>query len=1035
MRGLLWQQVLNLRRKWRVEDMDESSLHWRHQLASSLLLVLAFSALCQPGLLIGAGIAATTFLWRGLSAWLRWIAALAMAGLAFHLLSYAAWVWPERLVGTSVVGSWPAAWSFNPSIESISKTLAVEALAGPLWLLGLVWEEKVRRGRLSHELTRDTKAKRANQRAFASVISPNGGVLPMTHPEGALRLGIESTSKKAFDLTLPGSLARHVTVLGKTGSGKTTTALRLMQGAIQAGYAVVVVDAKGLGSLRRNAEALAAGLPFQVVAPGDAKTLRYNPCIGTPAQVSNKLVGAFAYGPEAEIYKNIVQETLPIVVRALLVTDQPVSLTSIAAALDQKAMLGLAAKVGDKDDATRQLLVSFSNRGNLYTSAFAGMRARLGALMHGEFGEVFAHEGPAAALDLRSAFNTRGITYISLPAMASSEDVGLMARVLVQDIKQVAAARIAHDAAAPALLVLDEFAALQEANQLNDLLLQSREAGIACVVSTQFLPPASEAPLLRAALMGAGLFIAHQSGAEDAEPVSALFGTETRLDWTMQLDNQTGYSEKGTVRPVHEYIVHPDTLRNLPRGKAAVRSDVPDASGVRIASVEVALPTANTSGELPVQHQAPPTAPPPRNIASAPTEKRKPTPFLNAFFRAIEGDGIAVLAVAVLIGWEGFSQWALAAPYGAFVAVLYSESQLGAHAYLGLSGIGAILAVLITAVFASAGGGIVGILAFPYLALVSIVQNIQASILWAAFGFAVAIAITYFMYLTERTAGIPGYRQLTNAERDLVLPIYEQAAESLEVDDPPRLLIADSPIPGAGTHLATITLTTALLMRPQAELAAVLAHELGHHMHGHAFRLRLAWASALPIVIVYGIGFALREKREPGGAQLPSTPLGVDPVQFQLQLFRAGTMSARGAVALVPRVIGDVFYFVAWPAMHLMLLPFMAAASRRMELEADAAVARIGGAEHLANHLRLTEFADWTHGGWEAFNVKTHPPVAVRIDHLGGKPRTSLLDPVTRFLDRVLIFGIRVREWAFGFFLGGVLVALAHGILNSGGLH
>ena len=56
--------------------------------------------------------------------------------------------------------------------------------------------------------------------------------------------------------------------------------------------AVVVVDAKGLGSLRRTVETLAAGLPFQLVAPGDPKSLRYNPCNGTPAQISNKLMAS-----------------------------------------------------------------------------------------------------------------------------------------------------------------------------------------------------------------------------------------------------------------------------------------------------------------------------------------------------------------------------------------------------------------------------------------------------------------------------------------------------------------------------------------------------------------------------------------------------------------------------------------------------------------------------------------------------------------------------------------------------------------------
>ncbi len=965
--------------------------------------------------------------WRSPAGWLRWIAALAMAGLAIHFLPYVQWAWPERVAGTAATVWWPAAWSLHLSFVSIGKTVAVEALAGPLWLEALRWEEKVRTGRLSYVVMREAKAKRAYQKAFASRTS-QGGLTATFHPSGALRLGLEG--KRPFDLALPESLARHVTVLGKTGSGKTTTALRIMQGAIAAGYPVVIVDAKGLGSLRRNAEVLAAGLPFQVVSPGDPKTLRYSPCTGTPAQISNKLVGAFAYGPEAEIYKNIVQETLPIVIRALQVIGQTLTLNNISDALDQKRMLGLANKVGDKDDVTRQRIVDYSGRGNLYTAAFAGMRARLGALMNGEFGDVFAGDGVAPVLNLPVAFSKPGVTYISLPTLASSEDVELMARVLVQDIKQIAATRIANAVNTPALLVLDEFAALKEAQQLNDLLLQAREAGIACVVCTQFLPPAAEAPLLRNALMAAGVFIAHQCGPEDADPVATLFGTETRLDPTHQIDYQTGYSEKGSVRQVHEYTVHPDLLRSLPRGKVAVRAD---ADPLHAPIVDVALPSPGTTN-LPVE---PPT-PSPNAPTEAPISKMPrfggALSFVEAFYRAIEGDGILLWAAGLLIGWEGFFQWPLAMLYGATLTLGFSEFQLGAHSYLGLTGAGAIAAVLVVAVLAMAIGATLGAVFFPLLAIVWMLQNPQATMLWAGLGFAVALGVTTWMYLAERSVGIRGYRQLTTEEQDYVLPLYHEVASDLKVRDLPRLLIADNPLPGAGAHLATITLTTALLDRPRHEIAAVLAHELGHHMNGHAFRLRLAWALALPIVLLYGVGLTLRAT-ERGPSQLPQAPLSIDPVQFQVQLLRAGVSSAHTVVGLVPRVIGDIAYFLAWPAMHLMLLPIMAAASRRMELEADAAVAQIGGGEALAHHLTLTQFADWNDGGWEAFSVKTHPPVAVRIEHLRGKPRRSSLDLVTQLLDRVIVAGIRGRDFAFGSFIAGVLVASVFGILHLGGLH
>lgn len=172
---------------------------------------------------------------------------------------------------------------------------------------------------------------------------------------------------------------------------------------------------------------------------------------------------------------------------------------------------------------------------------------------------------------MTAAFSSGGgLTYISLPALEAAEDVELMARVLAQDIKQVAAARIARGETGYALLVLDEFAGLREASQLDDLLLQSREARICCVVSTQFLPNLNDAPGLRQALLSTGLFIS-QISPEDADIVAGLFGTKKAIEVTHQVDYAIGTFEKGSMRRVDEYRVHPNELRDLTRGMAAIR--------------------------------------------------------------------------------------------------------------------------------------------------------------------------------------------------------------------------------------------------------------------------------------------------------------------------------------------------------------------------------------------------------------------------------------------------------------------------------
>jgi len=165
------------------------------------------------------------------------------------------------------------------------------------------------------------------------------------------------------------------------------------------------------------------------------------------------------------------------------------------------------------------------------------------------------------------------VTYIALRATAASEDVELMARVIVQDLKQVCARRLdtmlCGEDIVPVLIVLDEFAALREAEQLTDLLLQARQAQMPTVVSTQYIP---ENLAIQKAVLGAGLLVAHRVEAQDADALAAQFGTRRSTDVTYQIDYATAFSEKGSIRRVEQYVVHPNELRNLGTGRVAVRS-------------------------------------------------------------------------------------------------------------------------------------------------------------------------------------------------------------------------------------------------------------------------------------------------------------------------------------------------------------------------------------------------------------------------------------------------------------------------------
>jgi hypothetical protein len=60
--------------------------------------------------------------------------------------------------------------------------------------------------------------------------------------------------------------------------------------------------------------------------------------------------------------------------------------------------------------------------------------------------------------------------------------------------------------------------------------------------------------------------------AEDAEAIAAQFGTRRASDVTHQVDYVTGYSEKGSIKRVDKFNVHPNELRNFQTGQVAVKS-------------------------------------------------------------------------------------------------------------------------------------------------------------------------------------------------------------------------------------------------------------------------------------------------------------------------------------------------------------------------------------------------------------------------------------------------------------------------------
>ena len=394
-------------------SMRESSRHWQSQLTVILLGTLVVIACLQPGVILGAGLAAGWWRWRQPPTLGLAVLAAVSTLAAVLTVGIITWGWPWRLwITWSGHGLlFPPAWRLRGAIwPQLARSVLAETAAGPAWAVGVVFIRWTQEGMPAGMIQDQQRRQEARRKKLG--LEPSAPSAAQRGQQG-FRLGLDAQTAAPVGINYPADIAQHATILGKIGSGKTTTSARLVEGALEKGWPVVIIDAKGFGSLRHAAASFAErfGVPFRLVAPDDPQTLQYNPCVGTPSQISNKLIGAFTFGAEAEIYKNIALEVIPVLVRALQAAGTPVTLTALFDYLSPAAMVGLTRQVPETQQALRNHVLDLSDRKAPYPAAYAGMRGRFGALLQGKYGELFSlgdDGGAEGSLDITAAFAPGG---------------------------------------------------------------------------------------------------------------------------------------------------------------------------------------------------------------------------------------------------------------------------------------------------------------------------------------------------------------------------------------------------------------------------------------------------------------------------------------------------------------------------------------------------------------------------------------------------------------------------------------------------
>jgi len=501
----------------------------RRQLADALIVL---GLLVVPGLMLGTLVSGRIWNGRQTPSSSRWGWSLLAAAVVAFVAPAVVWTWPGQLLSGGI------------SFGSVIGSGIVEAMMAPLTVQVITW-------------LRQSPAPAAPTRQGAPPVGPaaasHASQQPAPTPASPLiHLGIDQVGRPA-DLDLGGEAS--ALVVGLPGTGKTTTLVRLASESLRLGWSVVVVDLKGSGLMNRSIHALAErhAVPLYLVDRSEPDTFGYDPCSGDPAQIANKLIGSFSFAGVANVYQQVALDAVSQIAAALQARDGAVTLEKIVEALqpDEMTKLGRAASQAVPKD-TNDLIDH--------------IQKRLASLSNGTF-RVLLRRKPALAWETVMA--TPSLTYMSLPTLASPTDVELLGRVVIQDVKQVAEHRLRSVAERPrCLVIVDEFAALNEPEQIVDLILQGREAGITVIASTQFLP---KTPAILHAMLGAGVVVAHRVAGPDADVLAGQFGTTSTVEVTPNIDYTTGDVTRGTVRRGQTYTISPGQLRDLEPGHVALR--------------------------------------------------------------------------------------------------------------------------------------------------------------------------------------------------------------------------------------------------------------------------------------------------------------------------------------------------------------------------------------------------------------------------------------------------------------------------------
>ncbi|MBN1469885.1 MAG: TraM recognition domain-containing protein [Fusobacteriaceae bacterium] len=390
----------------------------------------------------------------------------------------------------------------------------------------------------------------------------------------------------------------HGLVIGSTGRGKTVALLNFVESCAERNLTCIYVDGKRDEELPDKMRKLAEKFGrkfYHFDIRGVLSDTCYNPLrVGDFDNIKEKLIDITDWSEEH--YKVNAERVLMLIVRVIeqvLIETKDLQESQMDEYFDLKE--GDEKIVIKKDVICIQSLLLPVNLNNVIESIkneelkdefksifnrlkedwYGGLESRLALIAESNIKNLV--KDTEEGINLLSAFEEKAMVLFSLDSLKNRNVTQMMGRLIVKDVNTAVSLRI--DIKNPAYAIYDEHGAYIS-EDIDSQFAMARSYGLGVITSTQNVADYKKSNLgdiLMRKVIGNTNFklILMQNEPEDAEYLAETIGTNKVIDRTVSSDYNNSYKGSG-IKYVDEFIVHPNTIKDLGIGEAVLIKKTPE---------------------------------------------------------------------------------------------------------------------------------------------------------------------------------------------------------------------------------------------------------------------------------------------------------------------------------------------------------------------------------------------------------------------------------------------------------------------------